>query len=271
MAGSIRNSGDAPSTSELVALARRRLVGELEHVPAWKSPAFWVRVRSHDPARGMSLGALAHYVRRAVLAEDAPAARELFTLLIERIESQNLRWAIRTIANAPSLHGGAADAAREDLMQEIALHLWERLRGSGEQWELFFTRALEYAQRHVAAAYMEKRGLRQRAGVRRPTRSPAHLLQSLSTCLGDDGVERAAELPDAVNTLAAADLADLRLLVLRLPLKQRIAVVLRFWQGSSEEEIARAMGGVTTRTVRNYLGRAYERLRDAYEGAEVKT
>ena len=270
MAGSMRNPGDAPSASELVFLARRRLASELEHLPAWKSPAFWVCARSRDPARAMSLGALAHCLRRAALAEDALVVRELFTLLIERVEAQNLRWARRTVGSTPTLRGDAASAACEDLMQEIALYLWEQLRRGGEQWELFFARALDFARRHVASAYMEKRGLWQRAGVTRPVRSPAHLVESLSALTGDDGAEHAADPPDGSNALAAADLADLRLLVLQLPLKQRIAVVLRFWQGASEEEIARALGGVTTRTVRNHLRAAYARLRIAYEGAEVK-
>lgn len=268
MASSARQPGDASSASELVFLARGRLVGELERLPAWKSPAFWLRMQSHDPTRSVSPGVLAYCTRRAMQSDDMAAARELFTLLVERIERQNLRWAARTIAATPRLRGAAGAAARDDLMQEMALHLWERMRHGGEQWELFFSRALGFAQQHVAAAYMEKRGLWQRSGIRQPKRGSTALLESLSTLAADDSWERVGEPPDVSDTLAAADLADLRLLVLRLPLKQRIAVVLRFWQGASEDEIARALGGVTTRTVRNYLSGAYARLRDAYQGAE---
>ncbi len=273
MAGGARDP-EAPSASELVAVARRRLADELALLPAWKTPAFWRRVRARDAARGVSLGALAHCARRAAGADDVAAARELFTLLIERTERRNLRWAQRTVARTPTLRGDTGAAARDDLMQELALYLWERLRQDGERWDLFFSRALEFAQRHVATSYMERRGLWSRAGVRRPGRVMAHLVASLSTDAPpgapSEAMERLDEpVADGADPLAAADLADLRLLVLELPWPERLAVVLSFWQGASEDDIARALGGVTTRTVRNHLRRAYERLRAAYAGAEA--
>lgn len=268
MAGTAQYSANASSASELLALARRRLADELARLPGWKTPAFWWRLGADDPEQAISLGALAHCVRRAVLADDAFASRELFTLLIRRIERRNLRWAAQTVARTAALRGDAATAARDDLMQELALYLWQRLRSGGDHWELFFPRALVFAQRHVATAYMEKRGLWPRAGVRRTSRISAHLVTSLSMLASGD---EAREPLDDANPLAAADLADLRLLVLDLPLPERVAVVLRFWQAASEDEIARALGGVTTRTVRNCLRRAYVRLRAAYEGTEVTT
>lgn len=267
MGGSAPTSGASPSAGELVALARRRLATELAELPEWKSAALWQRLRTDDPERSVSLGVLAHYVRRAVVADDAVASRELFTLLIERIERRNLRWAVQVVEGTAMLWG-SADAARDDLLQELALYLWQRMRRGEEQWELFFPRVLVFAQRHVAAAYMQKRGLWPRAGVRRSARISARALESLSALASEDA---ASEPLDEVNPLAAAELADLRLLVLNLPLPERVAVVLRFWQGASEAEIARALGGVTTRTVRNVLRRAYIRLRAAYEGAEVRT
>lgn len=273
MGDGARRAGEAASAGELLALARRRLADELERLPGWKTPAFWRQVRTEEPGRVVSLGALAHCVRRAAQAEDVPAARELFTLLIGRIERQNLRWAAQTVARTPVLRGDSAEAARDDLTQEIALYLWQRLRAGGEQWDLFFARALVFAQRHVAAAYMEKRGLWPRAGVRQPSRIAARLVERLAAAAGEDGTEATdgAEPADEAEPLAAAELADLRALVLELPLPERVAVVLRFWQGASEDEIARALGGVTARTVRNYLRRAYTRLRAAYEGVEVTT
>ena len=267
MGGSAPTSVMSLSARELLALARRRLAEELAELPEWKTAAFWRRLRTDDLEHAVSLGVLAHCVRRAAADDDAAASRELFTLLIERIERRNLRWAAQVVASTAMLSGGA-DAARDDLMQELALYLWQRLRRGEEQWELFFPRVLVFAQRHVAAAYMQKRGLWPRAGVRRSARISARFVASLSALSGEDV---ASEPPDEVNPLAAAELADLRLLVLNLPVPERVAVVLRFWQGASEAEIARALGGVTTRTVRNVLRRAYIRLRAAYEGAEVRT
>lgn len=63
-----------------------------------------------------------------------------------------------------------------------------------------------------------------------------------------------------------AELADLRTLVTRLPRSQAAAVVMRYWQHATDAEIADALGGVTTRTVRNYLHRAHQTLRGWYVG-----
>jgi RNA polymerase sigma factor (sigma-70 family) len=74
--------------------------------------------------------------------------------------------------------------------------------------------------------------------------------------------DEACDLPgDAEHT--RAELADLSLFVLRLPPRERAAVVLRFWQQISETQIAATLG-VTPRTVRNLLRRAYARLRNYY-------
>lgn len=43
-------------------------------------------------------------------------------------------------------------------------------------------------------------------------------------------------------------------------------MILRFWRQADEREIAEALGGVTTRTVRNILRRAYTLLRERYAG-----
>lgn len=61
-----------------------------------------------------------------------------------------------------------------------------------------------------------------------------------------------------------AELSDLRALIARLPERERLAVVMRFWQQADESEIAEALGGVTTRAVRYTLRRAYNRLRAWY-------
>lgn len=266
----VGGSAEVPAAHELVALARRRLADELSALPEWKSPAFWWRLRSRDPAGGVSLGVHVHYIRRAAGDDDGLALRELFTLLIERVERQNQRWAARVVERTPALRGEAAAAARDDLMQDIALHLWERVCRGGDEWELFFSRALEFAQRHVAASYMRKRGLWARPGVRRSHTVLAYLVESLSAFTHDQDGARTDEPIAATAPLAAAELSDLRQLVLALPLPERIAIVLRFWQGASEQEIAAALGGVTTRTVRNRLRRAYDLLRAAYQGAEVR-
>jgi DNA-directed RNA polymerase specialized sigma24 family protein len=123
---------------------------------------------------------------------------------------------------------------------------------------------------------MERNGYWPASGAsQHPEGLPALLLSRLAAEGESDGrsvEERVAALdyvPDYVlddARLTQADLADLRELVGRLPQRERLAVVMRFWQQASEAEIALALGGVSTRTVRYTLTRAYRRLRAWYAG-----
>jgi RNA polymerase sigma factor (sigma-70 family) len=254
----------------LVAAARQRLTEELAALPPWDTPALWARLRSRDPALGVSLGALVHCIRWASRAGDERAVREIFVLLLERTEAANRSWAARTVGRTPRLRGAAAASIREELRAELTVQLWQRIAlGASEQWELFFVRALEFTQRHVATAFMEQRGYWPPAKTHRPSRAAARLITNLSRYeQEEDGSATPLEIADSHDGFSAADLADLRDLVLQLPSPQRQCVVMRYWQDASEQEIAHALGDVSTRTVRNYLRRAYQRLRDEYEKRE---
>lgn len=134
-----------------------------------------------------------------------------------------------------------------------------------EAWELFFGRALAFAQNHIADTWLRRS--RPRVGGR--AIAPPVLLSRL---LGDGAGEPNSDdytllsATGGADQLSVAELADLRELVTRLPERERVAVVLRFWAGAGEDTIAEALGGVTTRTVRNALKRAYARLRAWYGG-----
>ena len=210
------------------------------------------------PAHG---DALEQYVSRS---------RELFVLLLGRIERVNREWAIRTIARTPSLQGESTASVREDLLQELTLHLWSEIAlGDDEAWEIFFTRALSFAQRHVATAFMERNGYWVAQGVRTPSRGTAIPFSRLAARFEDD--ERSGDewpqLAAPEDGMVAAELADLRELVARLPKRQRAVVIMRYWQDAQERDIAASLG-VTPRAVRAMLARAYARLRAAYERAD---
>jgi DNA-directed RNA polymerase specialized sigma24 family protein len=263
-----------PAASDLVALARARLAAELMLLPAWGSPLLWARLCARTPPAAVSLGALVHYIRVALQAGDTQAAQQLFVALLERTAGLNRQWAARAVARTPGLGGAPAEQVREELQQELTLRLWEQIaRAGGEQWELFFQRALDFAQRHTATAFMEQRGYWAPPGIARPARLRALLLSTLVPVQGrpaeDGSAKRAAVLADGVDHFTRADLADLRGLALRLPARERLVIVMRYWQQASEDEIAAALGGVSTRTVRNYQRRAFARLREWYAGAEA--
>lgn len=257
---------------------RARLDAELAALPPLGSHALHSRIRADAPTdlgAVVSSGALVALLRRAVAARDAPLVEELFVLLLERSEAWNRRWSTQVVAQTPAVRDMRA-SVREDLKQELTLYLWQRLaRERDPAWELYFARALTFAQRRVARSYMERNGYWPAGGARdSPERLPALLLSRLAR-YGEDDETPAVEwlaAPERLMTehaLTLADLADLRALVGRLPERERLAVVMRFWLGAREREIAQALGA-TTRTVRNLLRRAYGRLRVGYTGADAQ-
>jgi RNA polymerase sigma factor (sigma-70 family) len=252
--------------------ARLRLAREIAALPRWESPALWGRLRSHDPKTSASSGALVSYLRAAMRRNTMSAAREIFVLLLGRVERVNREWALRTIARTPSLRGDSSTTVREDLLQELTLHLWDQIAvQSDEAWEIFFTRALGFAQRHVATAYMERNGYWIASGVREPSHGIAIPFSRLAARYttdehaGDEWPQIAA--PE--DGMVSAELCDLRELVARLPERQRAVVIMRYWQDAQERDIAASLG-VTPRAVRAMLKRAYAKLRAAYEQSESR-
>jgi RNA polymerase sigma factor (sigma-70 family) len=197
-------------------------------------------------------------------------AHSLFVVLLRRIESLNRRWLAGVLLSLPT----SAPERREwtqDLAQELTLLLWKEISlRDNDAWELFFQRALAYAQSHVASTYLQRQGLRVNPRAKRPERGPALAFSRLldQPDQRDNGDEIADDV--SVTLFARADLADLRALVARLPSRERLAVVMRYWQQAPEAEIAEALGGVTTRAVRYILRRAYGRLRAWYAGEETE-
>lgn len=245
----------------LVELARRRLGAELRALPPPWSAAWRAALLAEAPA-GVTFGALAHAVRVSVRAGRMDDARDLFVALLRRIDGLNRRWVASSLWSLPAAVSERQDLA-QDLAQELTLLLWQQIGlRDDEAWELFFQRALAFAQAHVANAFLRRQGLRADPRGARTKRGLAIVFSRLA----DEGD---AEPMADVSAFARAELADLRVLVARLPERERLAVVMRFWQRASETEIAEALGGVTTRAVRYTLRRAYDRLRTWYAGEQA--
>lgn len=264
---------------EIVALARARRSCELGRLPGWGvasggfSPRFWQRLRVREG--GVSSGTMVAVLRHALRQRQVAAAKEIFLLLLERIETGNRFWGRQTAARMTGIGPERARMMCEDLCQELTLHLWEELAlRDGEGWELFFRRALAFARAHVATRYLERQGYRpgQRVAL---FFADVAAINGYSQRAGEREDERALDAIHAMSILplteetrdpfTAADLADLRGYVEQLPPRERVAVVMRYWQRAREQEIADALG-VTTRTVRNLLRRANSRLYALYTG-----
>ena len=244
-----------PSTMDLVAAARARLEQDLRLLAAC-SLSELVRLLNSSAGLPVTLGAVVHVLRGAARDGDLTSVETLFLAILSRVERLNRRWAEQIVENTRRVPRANRMAAIEDAQQELVMHLWEQLVArDSTSWELFFGRALEFAQRHVAARWL-----------RRTPRDQSMIPTLLAASAGDLLTSREALpwLGEAGDPYASAELADLRELVLRLPWKERLVVVLRFWQGAREGEIAAALGGVTPRTVRNQLRRALVRLRAWY-------
>ena len=262
----VRSMAAPRNASELVAAARERLADELASLPRDPTPAGLRRLLSALASPTISRGAIVHLIRASQASGDGWAARELFVLLLERCERANDAWVRRVMRQSPAAGADMAGIG-EELRQELALALWAEVGlARQETWELFFARALDFAQRHTASAYMERRGLWRRPGATGGRAELARLLVSMSRLRWEETQRgEAVIVRDPRNPFRAAELADLRALVSRLPERQRAVIVMRYWQGASEDEMSRALG-VTPRKVCNLRHAAYKRLRAWYLG-----
>jgi RNA polymerase sigma factor (sigma-70 family) len=206
------------------------------------------------------------HIRTALDHGGRSTAEHHFARLLQDGEASTEWWVRRTVALTPALHGASPSVVVpicEDLRQELALYLWERIADPTRHemaWERTYGRALQYAQQHVASNYMAQAGywVRNRT-VKQPTRGTALRL-----------LDEYVDLMEAPDVLSAAEVAgDVRAVVMRLPPKERAAVVLRYWRGMRERDIGRALG-CTDRTVRTLLQQARDRLGPWYQGLPRK-
>jgi RNA polymerase sigma factor (sigma-70 family) len=197
-------------------------------------------------------------IRAALDNGDRSTAEHHFATLLQDSKASTERWLRRTIALTPALHNASVYPVCEELRQELAFYLWQHIADPTRHemaWEQTYWRALIYAQKHVAFSYMCHAGYWvSRRTTKQATRGVA---EPLDGCLMDAA--------DAHDALFAAELADVRTLVMGLPPKERAAVVLRYWQDMREQDIAHALG-CTERNVRLLLHQARQRLGTWYEG-----
>ena len=259
---------EIPPSSDIIALARARRAFELGRLPGWDAaptPLFWQRLRAGE--HGVSSGTLVTLLRHALRQRQTHSAQDVFVALLERTEAGNAFWARRTVRRIAGLTPETAQMMQEDLRQELTLRLWEELAlRDGEGWELFFRRSIAFARARVATRYLERHGYHP---GQRVTLLFSEIAARAAHTWHDDSEEAALDAlasADPADTFTAADLADLRGYVERLPPRERLAVVMRYWQRAREREIAGALG-VTPRTVRNLLSRANARLYALYTGA----
>jgi len=204
-------------------------------------------------------------IRAALDNGDRSTAEHHFATLLQDSKASTERWLRRIIAVTLALHNASAYPVCEELRQELAFYLWERIADPTRHemaWEHTYWQALVYAQKHVASSYMCQ------AGYWVWNRTVKQGERGVAVSLSDDCL---MDTPDGRDALMAAELADVRPLVMRLPPKERAAVVLRYWQDLQVRDIAGALG-CTERNVRLLLHQARQRLGTWYQGpADAQT
>lgn len=167
-----------------------------------------------------------------------PLTEEVFRDLVEPSLEKLYRIALRLVADP---------VGAEDLVQELVTRLWEkpgRLSGAANP-EAWLIRALYHL--HIDWIRHERR---------RPEGAAVELNESIL------GTEQQSERSHFEDAWAMHRIMSL---VSKLPPSQRMVVILHDLEGYGFAEIAKALG-VPTGTVKSRVGRAHQKLREAWHG-----
>jgi RNA polymerase sigma factor (sigma-70 family) len=239
------------------AARRAGLDSQFRALPLAGSAAYWQAV-----AEALPLEVLVRCFRDRRAAGAADDAERVYVAMLGRVQQQVAAWANGISRHAPKER---AQALAYDLEQECFLALWRELCAQGDTFLAErFVHKLTRIEQHTAHQVMEREGLWQRPGVRKPTRVPGAETERLDTPRHDEeSVPVGARLFDAKaeDAFARAELeSDIQTVLDSLTAEDRALVYDRYWDDQPPDEIARRLG-VTDRTVRNRLARIYAELR----------
>lgn len=208
---------------------------------------FWRRIslsNFHDP-QFPSQEAAVYFVRHFVNSDDVTSAWRVIELLVKR--------SVRTITNRfrATVHSmETAEELADELYSKLYLE-WLSLEARFEFWEIRFGFCLDKTILDVIRKYRRKRDIE--SGMPQPTEDFSE-------------ADRWAAIPDksATNPL---EKSTLRSALANLSQKESEVIFLYRIENWDEERIAEHMK-VTSRTIRNYLRRAENRLRALLSGEE---
>ncbi len=230
-------------------------------LPDYDSSAFWEVIERSET----SLETLVKWFRIACLYEDERGSDRLLTVIVLRTQANNEAWAraiLRTLA--------VAEDVRVALVSDLCADLYEcLLRALRDQkkhyWEEHFWHCLRFERQHVYKAFMMREGYWHMPQVKQSTRVPRRLLMRIDEPLEThEQMLTTLDIEDeqAQNALLAMEQQDMLLLVEHLPPKLKGVLLLLFWEGLTEKEVAQLLK-ITDRTVRNRKREAFTLLRQA--------
>lgn len=113
---------------EIIAFARARRSFELGRLPGRGAPLTlqtWQRLRGCEGR--LSSGTLVAIMRAARQQGQIAVTKNIFLVLLQRIEVGNTFWARRAVGRLAEVVPDLERALQEDLRQELTLHLWEEM------------------------------------------------------------------------------------------------------------------------------------------------
>lgn len=247
---------------------RKKFIHLHNALPEYGSLAYWHTIEAEDVndiiavtgvQSALPLEVLVLCLRTAIARGDVEGRNRIMTQIIGRTRKYNEYWA-RNALNTLRIPA----SERQEVVRDLFADLYERvLRALIDPertfWEENFQHSLRFERMHVFRALLMREGW----WKQQSERIPRNLLHSLDTAVRSpdgEGHETAIEDEQAQKDLLAIELSDMPLLLLRLPKYLQPVLILLFWEGRTEKEVASILR-ITDRTVRHRLQHALRLLR----------
>jgi Sigma-70, region 4 len=248
---------------EAAFISRRRLAFAHLHttLPEYGTIAYWQMIEvedAEDVQSALPLEVLVLSLRTAIERRDVEGRNRIMTQIIRRTQKYNTYWASNAL-NA--LHIPAGE--RREVARDIFADLYERIMRAlidpeRAFWEENFQHCLRFERMHVFQAFLMREGW----WKHQSERIPRNLLESLDAAPQSTSGERCGitiEDEQTQKDFLAVELSHVPLLLLHVPESLQSVLVLLFWEGRTEKEVASLLN-ITDRTVRNRLRRALQLL-----------
>jgi RNA polymerase sigma factor (sigma-70 family) len=243
------------------AVIRRRiaLADCYAALPYPASPAFWRCLEAVDTP----LELLVRCLRDVAVCKDDNIRQRILQIIVQRTQALNEYWA-RNILKQMALSPDERFALMCDLCADLYEQMLRALLDPRRLfWEENFLHCLSFERKHVYRSFMMREGRWFDQRVSKGDRVPRALVLRLDQPVTlTDGESYLLDLEDeqAQIMLQAIDSSDLLRLVLHLPERLKTVVLLLYWGGRSEKDIAHLLN-ISDRTVRNRMQEALKILR----------
>ncbi len=256
----VGTSIDKYEHDEVVIRRRVALADSYAALPHCPSPAFWQCIASANTP----LELLVRCLRDNNVCKDENIRQHILQIIVQRTQIINEYWE-NNVLKRLALSADERFALMCDLCADLYEHMLRALLDSRRLfWEENFLHSLCFERKHVYRSFMMREGRWRNEHVAKGDRVPRALVMRLDQPIAQDGDRPyMLDLEDehAQMMLQAIDASDLLRLVLHLPAHLKTVVLLLYWEGRSEKDIAQTLG-VSDRTVRNRMQKALKILRD---------